>query len=71
MSKPRGYVGLMGALVCTSAALLPPPGYAEQQPAAPSAAGQAPASAAESSIPAEPAERKPILERYQDGIVIW
>jgi hypothetical protein len=71
MSKRSGYVGLSIALACTLATLPAPNAYAEQQPAAPSAAGQAPAPAAESSIPAEQAERKPILERYNDGIVIW
>jgi hypothetical protein len=43
----------------------------EQQPAAPAPPAQAAAPAAESSISAEPADRKPILDRYNDGIVIW
>jgi len=71
MLKRQGYVGLSIAWACTSAMLPAPHAYAEQQPAAPSAAGQAPAPAAASSIPGEQAESKPILERYQDGIVIW
>jgi hypothetical protein len=71
MSKRCGY-GLLSALVYTSAALLAPrAGTAQPQPAAPATPAQAPTPAAESSIPGEQAERKPILERYQDGIVIW
>ena len=71
MSKRRGYVGLSIPLVC--ATLQAPIAHAaEQQPATPSTPAQAPAPApAESSIPTEQAERRPILERYQDGIVIW
>jgi len=62
MLKRQGYVGLSIAWACTSAMLPAPHAYAEQQPAAPSAAGQAPAPAAASSIPGEQAESKPILE---------
>ena len=70
MSKRCGY-GILSALV---AALLAPHAYAdEQQPATPAtpAPASAPAAPAESSVPAEQADRKPILERYNDGIVIW
>jgi hypothetical protein len=70
MSKRCGY-GVLSALM---AALLAPRAYAgEQQAATPvtPAQGATPATAAESSIPAEQADRKPILERYNDGIVIW
>src|SRR6185295_2298189 len=71
MSKRCGY-GLLSALVYTLAALLAPrAGMAQPQPASPATPAPAPAPAAESSIPAEQADRKPILERYQDGIVIW
>ena len=75
MSKLPWYAGLLTALVCTALSKLPAYG-AEQQPATPSEATPAEAAtpatpAAASSIPAEQTERKPIIERYQDGIVIW
>jgi hypothetical protein len=58
-----------------AASSLAPSAYAaEQQPAAPSEAtpaGAAPSTPSDASIPADEVERRPILERYQDGIVIW
>jgi hypothetical protein len=65
MSKRREYVGLLSTLVCTSALLQA--AQAAEQPTVP----EAPIPPTESSVPAEQADRKPILERYQDGIVIW
>src|SRR5688572_18741974 len=75
MSKPPRYVGLLIALVFTALSKLPANG-AEQQPATPSEATPAEAATpstppAASAIPAEQTQRRPIIERYQDGIVIW
>jgi hypothetical protein len=69
MSKP-GYVGLLLALAFTTATLPMLPAHAEeQQPATPSEA--TPAAASASPAPADEVAGKSILERYQDGIVIW
>ena len=77
MSKQRGLAGLVIAVVYMTATLLASSAHgAEQQPATPSEATPAEAAppatpTAASAIPAEQTERRPIVERYQDGIVIW
>ena len=68
MSKKRGYAGLLLAFGFTSATLLEPLAHGQQQTAPPSAASTAPADSSDSK---EPGAGKTILERYQDGIVIW
>ena len=63
MFKQRGYAGLLIA----TATLLASSAYGAEQPATPSEATPT----AEPSVAADQTERRPILERYQDGIVIW
>jgi hypothetical protein len=59
----RARAGLSIAAVCAAATLLAPATYAAAQP--PSTASDA------APQDVEQAERRPIIERYQDGIVIW
>jgi hypothetical protein len=59
----RGYAGLLIAFGLTSATWLEPPARGQQESAAPNAT---PTPAADSSGPA-----RNVVERYQDGIVIW
>src|SRR5262249_26600039 len=62
------------ALVCAAAALVNAPVHAQAPPAAPDARSEpappADAASAASSNPSESAKQR-VLERYQDGIVIW
>jgi hypothetical protein len=71
----RRCVGLSIAVYYAATSLAPSAYAAEQQPATPREARPAAAApstpSADASIPADQAERRSILERYQDGIVIW
>jgi len=69
MPKPRRYARLSFAAVLTAAMWLETHGNAAEQQPTPTEA--TPATPAESAIPAEQAESGPIVDRYQDGIVIW
>jgi hypothetical protein len=74
MVKRRVYIGLSVACAC-AAALFNAPVRAQSPPASTAnAPAEAPppadGSAAASSSPSEPAKQK-LMERYQDGIVIW
>ena len=74
MLKRRVYVGLFVASACAAATWCDAPAHAQAPPAttgAPAAAAPRadPAAAAPSSS-SEPAKQK-VMERYQDGIVIW